>query len=516
MRPIMETSDAAPGKNALRDWMERQYRICATAMLRAISATEIVKERRAFGQTIRPARGSVLASPERAGYDPGPDYFFHWLRDSALVIDALRELVEDRTLGPEALQYFNDFVEFSLTLGQLDGPALLRRGDFRRAVDPAFLVFARTNEELDAITGDRVLGEARFSPDGTLDIIKWSRPQHDGPALRALTLLRYWRLEPLHARMRLASMRALLERDLEFTFQHWREPCYDLWEENLGQHYHTRIVQYAALRDGAAWSEAVGEARRAQAWRGAAQEIARSLDAHFDPVAGVYLTPAAEAPDATRLPFTMRLDIAVILGVIHAGGQEGAHSVLDPKVLVTMVRLEQLFAREYRINRERATHCAPAMGRYAGDKYYSGGAYYFATLGTAEFYYRFAQAAGGGATIAISPENRDILAEMLAEPPSALGGASLEPRHRAGLFKALFDRGDMFMSMVRVHTPDSGELSEQFDQTDGAQTSAKNLTWSYAAFVTAFASRRAAICSSSHAILKPPQSLALDPPTNTR
>nr|WP_281806072.1 glycoside hydrolase family 15 protein [Methylocystis echinoides] len=46
--------------------------------------------------------------------------------------------------------------------------------------------------------------------------------------------------------------------------------------------------------------------------------------------------------------------------------------------------------------------------------------------------------------------------------------------------------------MVRAHTPASGELSEQFDQRSGAQTSAKNLTWSYAAFVTAFAARRAA------------------------
>jgi glucoamylase len=51
----------------------------------------------------------------------------------------------------------------------------------------------------------------------------------------------------------------------------------------------------------------------------------------------------------------------------------------------------------------------------------------------------------------------------------------------------------MFMAMVRAYTPASGELSEQFDQTTGAQTSAKNLAWSYAAFITAVASRKAAI-----------------------
>jgi len=476
--------------------MARQYARSAKALLGAISRTDLVKERNGFGRWVRPVKGSILASPVLAAYDPDPDYFFHWLRDSAAVIDALRELIKDGTLEPDALQYFNDFIEFSRTLGQLDGPALLRRSDVRQPIDPAFLKFARTNDELAAITGDRVLGETRFNPDGTLDIIKWSRPQHDGPALRALTLLRFWRLEALHARMPLSSMRALLEGDLGFTFQHWREPCYDLWEEHLGQHYYTRIVQFAALRDGAAWSETLGEEKRAQAWRAAAQEIARSLDAHFDSVAGAYLTPAAEAPDTALLPSSARLDIAVILGVIHAGGQESAHGALDPKILATMIRLEQLFAREYKINRQRALDCAPAMGRYAGDKYFSGGAYYFSTLGAAQFYYRFAQAAGGGAPIALSDENRGTLAKLLAERPSALGEASLEPRYRVSLVKALLARGDMFMATVRVHTPDSGELSEQFDQTDGAQTSARNLTWSYAAFITAFASRRAAIRSS--------------------
>ena len=34
------------------------------------------------------------------------------------------------------------------------------------------------------------------------------------------------------------------------------------------------------------------------------------------------------------------------------------------------------------------------MGRYAGDVYYSGGAYYFSTLGAAEFCFRAAAAAG--------------------------------------------------------------------------------------------------------------------------
>jgi glucoamylase len=135
------------------------------------------------------------------------------------------------------------------------------------------------------------------------------------------------------------------------------------------------------------------------------------------------------------------------------------------------------------------------MGRYADDKYYSGGAYYFSTLGAAQFHYRLANAVAAGAQIALTPENRPILAELSNEKPETLGAAALEGRHRARLSQALIDRGDMFMATVRRYTPDSGELSEQFSQVDGAQTSAKKLTWSYAAFITAVSSRRAALAA---------------------
>jgi glucoamylase len=58
--------------------------------------------------------------------------------------------------------------------------------------------------------------------------------------------------------------------------------------------------------------------------------------------------------------------------------------------------------------------------------------------------------------------------------------------------KAAFERGERFMRTVRAYTPPTGDLSEQFDHTTGAQTSAKRLAWSYAAFITAAASRRQA------------------------
>src|SRR5450755_2840038 len=113
------TNRDAPSRccdSALADWIDRQYQLSSAAMLQNISAIHLVKERPPFGQIIRPAKGSVLASPVMAAYDPYPDYFFHWFRDSAIVIDAARTLIEDGTYGSSAIDHVKDFVRFSLAL----------------------------------------------------------------------------------------------------------------------------------------------------------------------------------------------------------------------------------------------------------------------------------------------------------------------------------------------------------------------------------------------------------------
>jgi glucoamylase len=114
-----------------------------------------------------------------------------------------------------------------------------------------------------------------------------------------------------------------------------------------------------------------------------------------------------------------------------------------------------LFDAAYQINRNRPVGRGPAMGRYDGDAYYSGGAYYFSTLGAAEFCFR----AAAGATEA---------ADWIR-------------------------RGDAYLETVRAYTPENGDMSEQFDQRTGAQTSARHLAWSYACFVSCVAARRAVV-----------------------
>jgi glucoamylase len=443
-------------------WIERQYRHSAAAMMRSISPVGIVKHRAGFAQTVKPRRGSIVASPVLGAYDPEPDYFFHWYRDSAVVVDALRLLFEDPSVECAALSHFGDFVRFSLSLQDLDGRRLSSPGSgagagpayWRDAIAPGYRLYVRTDEDLAAVHGEAVTGETRVNPDGTLDLSRWPRPQNDGASMRALTLLR-WR-QSAHFEPDLDGLvDALLRADLEFTRRHWREACFDIWEEEKGLHYYTLRVAAAALEGGAGWFDLQGEGAAALACRADAAEILRLLDGYWREDLQFYRSRMLEA----KAPSGKELDIAVIFAALHAAGSGETHSVRDPRMRATLAKLEALFDAEYAINRNREGR-APAMGRYAGDVYYSGGAYYFSTLAAAEFCFRAA-----------------LESQAIGSPAR----------------KSLVERGDAFLETVRRFTPLSGDLSEQFDQQTGVQRSAQQLAWSYAAFISCAAARRQVI-----------------------
>jgi glucoamylase len=483
---------------SLDNWIVRQQRCALAGMLMSVSPVELVKARPGFGQSIHARRGAIVASPVLASYDPDPDYFFHWYRDSAVVIDTLRLLFAEGAVGAQALAHLADFVDFSGALQALDGQAQEGTGDWRGRVRADFTQFLRSPAELSAVRGAAVAAESRVNPDGTLDISRWTRPQHDGPPLRAFALLRWLREPKARAGMAQelgARIAALVRDDLAFTRSHWNTPSYDIWEEELGLHYYTLRVSAAALEEGANWEASLGQAQAAHQLRVEAARILLVLDGYWLDSAGHYRSRVLA--DGTRS--AKELDIAVILAAIHtasdtsagpagsavplphAGGQPPsaavgaalrapgaaalapaqalthphAHTPDDPRMQESLARLEDVFAAEYAINHARPAAHGPAMGRYAGDVYYSGGAYYFSTLGAAEFCYR-------------------------AAPRSTAAAAWLA-------------RGDGFLETVRAHTPANGELSEQFDRTSGAQTSARHLAWSYAAFLSCTSARRRAV-----------------------
>ena len=445
---------------AFESWLATQLGHSASAMLCSISPVSIVKRREGFGQTVRPIAGAIVASPVLGNYDPDPDYFFHWFRDSAVVIDALRLLYVDRHIGDEALRHLRDFTRFSLALNRIDGRRDALAPGRRERVAPELLQYLREDGDLASVHGEAVVAETRVNPDGTLDILRWARPQHDGPPLRALALLRWVTGVQLDAQL-VAEISALIRFDLDFTLHHWREPSFDIWEEESGHHYYTLRVSAAALAEGAAWMQGQGDTAQAQRCREASQAVLSLLDGYW--VEGAEGCGATHGYYRSRVladdrPSSKALDIAVILSAIHSCGSEGAHGPADPRMQATLARLDALFDTAYPINHGRASGLGAAMGRYAGDVYCSGGAYYFSTLGAAEFCFRAAAAGGNEA-------------------------------------RPWIERGDAYLATVRAYTPAGGDLSEQFDQRSGAQTSAKQLAWSHAAFISCVSARRtAALC----------------------
>lgn len=451
MRMQLPSYGGAPAPD-LTNWIAGQAQFSAIAMERAISAMHLTRRREPFGQVVSPAAGSVLASPEIADWDPAPDYFFHWIRDSAIVMRAVVGLMADARDEAERVRWrrhFEDFVAFSGGLSRLDGAQWLARTPYRQKTWRGYRRFLRGEPEFRRLKGDRLLGEPRFNADGSLDFLRWSRPQYDGPALRALACLDFLAAGGPASDV----LTRLLRQDIDFTIRYADAPCIGLWEEagENAHHYHAALVQLGALVHGRAWAADETARRKAE------DRLRAGLDAHWRDAHGVY----AAIRDAARESGDDLIDAAVLLGVLDADLPDGPHSARDPRVQATQASLEALFARELPVNRDPPPGRAPALGRSRGDHYFGGGAWYPTTLAAAALCYRLAQAGGGC---------RD----------------------------AHIERGDAFMATVRALTPVDGALSEQVDRVTGLPTSARHLTWSYAAFVAAARQRVLALG------LKPP------------
>lgn len=461
----------------LADWLERQEQHATQRLFGAISATHLIKARPGFGQVITPAPGSVLASPADANWDPEPDYFFHWLRDGALAMEAVRLLRASPQFGQLAAWELEQYVGFSRGLAALDGAARVAEAPLGRGVAPEFLQYVRDPEELAQVHDDAARGDVRFNPDGTLDITRWSRPQYDGVALRALGLLR------CRERRDAPEWAGLIAGDLDCVARNADRPCVDLWEEEEGFHCHTMLTQYAALRAGVAWG---GD--HAGQWAKVAEGLWRRLAGlrRPDDASGGWIVSRAADVDQ---PASGLLDTSVLLGVIHAGLKDGPFSILDPLAHGTLLRLEAYYAGAFPLNARRAPDFAPHLGRNPADVYFDGGAWPLITLAAAELRFRLALAVMDGPAVADAVDPAMWFGDRPNDAPDDAqrnGGAD-------NVARLLLQAGDAGLMAVRSVTPDDGGMSEQVDRATGAPRSARDLTWSYAALLTALDARRNAM-----------------------
>lgn len=234
----------------------------------------------------------------------------------------------------------------------------------------------------------------------------------------------------------------------------------------------------------------------------AGARLARRLD---DPKAADYYESQAEAI-AKHMPVYLNstwratvnvsdrtgLDAAILLAVIHTGseGEDIDLSPSDPLVLASLEAYVLSFDNVYGINNGSWEH-GWLVGRYAEDVYdgvgFSGGnPWYITTLAVAHVLYAAKLNFLLSGEIQASGEfwrnvlNLDYERSLLAGTPEF--DFAIETLDRIA---------DSFMIRIAQHTI-KGRMSEQIGRDDGVPRGARDLTWSYAAFLGAKRARDAA------------------------
>lgn len=406
----------------------------------------------------RPARGIVVGALSKKD----PDYYFHWIRDSSNV---MRVVVEVSVSGKPYAQpdRLPDMMTDFLTLTRK-----LQTTPFRYG-----------------------LGEPRFTVEGGADTLPWSRPQYDGPALRALTVEKYLRVldrqSPGRGQSHAMALE-VLEADLDFVATVWRRRGFDLWEEYNAENYHTRLVQLAALEKGAQYLADHGlEPERVTDYRAAAAGLEPLLDDHWDPARGFLRSQLVIVATDGYTAKKTDLDSAIIVAVMEADRDGPRHSVLDDRVHATVAVLENLFRSTYPINAR--DDVGLGYGRYQGDVYYGGNPWFLITAYYAEFHYRLARKLEQGADFRVTKRNLDFVRSIAGDGERTVlePGTVLHPgdtSHRE-LIARLVRKGDSILRRFRLHTPADGQIYEQFDKNSGKPTSSPGIGWGHSAFLSA-------------------------------
>lgn len=180
----------------------------------------------------------------------------------------------------------------------------------------------------------------------------------------------------------------------------------------------------------------------------------------------------------------------MLLGVLHANTTD-IFSVDDPKVEATVLKLKQTFKTLYSIN--QSGPAGVAVGRYPEDKYdgYSshgdGNPWILITNGFAEYYYRLGKMYLNRKRIIITPSNKDFFRDLGFD--LSLGVIDQSSRTFSTLIERLQTEGDAYLTRVKYHLDSDGQMSEQMNRWSGFLQGARDLTWSYASFLTALQSR---------------------------
>lgn len=391
---------------------------------------------------------TVVASPSTKE----PNYYYHWVRDSSLVITELQDW-----------------------LGAKEREELLNQ-------------FARLALHHQRVAGSWNLGEPKFNIDGSLYKKPWGRPQNDGPALRLLSFAKkikfsgdfsnttdWWYVPTMPAK-------SPMKQDAEYIAHNWKFSCFDLWEEQMGVHYYSRIVMHSALKAAAYIANLRKDVGAFHFYSAQAVSLLDEMETLFWDANQMIIKSFVAETWSER---TSRLDISVILACLHTRDflVEG-FTCTDDKVLLTATKLFYHFKAEYPINWGSKY---PLIGRYPADLYNGtgktlGNPWILATHAFAQLIFIVAAEMDGatGYTVTLYQYSfLDAIVPQVVQKPGLL-----DEETRVVLVDALRGAGRGFLDRVAQLTP-SREFSEQIHRETGVLLGARDLSWSYSSYLSA-------------------------------
>jgi len=336
------------------------------------------------------------------------------------------------------------------------------------------------------------LGEPKFEVDGSAFTGAWGRPQRDGPALRATALIAYsrWLLSNGGTSTVTSVIWPIVSNDLNYVGQYWNQTTFDLWEETDGSSFFTTAVQHRALVEGNTLAGQIG--KTCPGCVSQAPQVLCFLQGYWN---GQYVLANINENNGRSSK-----DVNTILGSIHTFDPSATcdASTFQPcsdKALANHKVTTDSFRTVFAINSGIAEGSAVAVGRYPEDVYQGGGnPWYLANLAAAELLYDALYQWNKIGSLSVTATSLAFFRDFSVSVVTGTYASSSSTY--TTLTSAVKTYADGYMSIVEKYTPSNGGLAEQFSRSNGTPLSATDLTWSYAAFLTAVARRNGQVPAS--------------------
>jgi len=444
----------APGAVDLPSFVPIMY----TFMFRNIASDGFIySDPQSPGDISRDSKpGCVIAAPSFPADTPGidEDYVFNWVRDAAITA---MEVAKAAIPAPDGtVQTLNDYVQFADLCHSSVQPPLTK-------------------------------GHACFNIAG--DARPWTE-QNDGPALQTVTVLAAYDRLDLGTQKRAVD---LVNSNTAYLLDVYQGPTTNLWEEHSGYSFFARSAQLRCFEEIQA-STVVG-VDKPTGLRPAVDWLRQALSEHWNGSTYVSMLadPGGGGRPSAQNPVVSGYDpnIDIVQAAVY-----GAVPFTDTRLLATAARLRAQWEEGgiafYPINKadKESFGIGPLFGRYPGDVYdgdtarpvLGGHPWALSTCNVAELHYKLAAEIRSSGRIPVDDLSLPFFAQSAVDASTAPAAAA----------DALAATGDAMVRAV-IHHSDHLELSEQFDGSSGYERSVRNLTWSYAAYLSAMRARAEAV-----------------------